>query len=199
MKLYRTVDGKLVRGYLVSSRKNINSDYSDEEYWYPETKSMYEVSFINPRKGLILKREYFDTLEEAEDRVSGLRRTATFTWGISEIEKEIQSSRNKRRFVKSSYWNDENFAKKVVADLNSYADENYNNDDAFVSKYGKLFEFKYRVEDDGTVVIYDKMGSLDMFDDDSGMTDYVKKVCEKMNGYAEAYDSSSSFTIGEDF
>ncbi len=71
------------------------------------------------------------------------------------------------------------------------------NDYSFYKKYGPLFSFKYRVEDDGTIVVYDNQGVLDMFDDYSLGKQAIDKLAKKNGWYAEPMYGSCDFVFGE--
>ena len=78
-----------------SSKKPIKSDYSDEEYWYPETKKVYRLYKYNSN-GDYYTWDY-DTLEEAQRmKPRGNRYTS---YNIKEVEVPVQSS---RKSIKSS-------------------------------------------------------------------------------------------------
>jgi len=87
--------------HINNSHKSIKSDYSDEEYWYPETKKVWVVYAMNPRTGRGLGKWEWDSKEEAEEQVNGWRKTATFYYWIKEEEKKIQSSRKPIKSSKS--------------------------------------------------------------------------------------------------
>ena len=84
-----------MNNHITNSRKAIKSDYSDEEYWYPETKKVYRLYKYNSN-GDYYTWDY-DTLEEAQRmKPRGNRYTS---YNIKEVEVPVQSS---RKSIKSS-------------------------------------------------------------------------------------------------
>lgn len=113
---------------------------------------------------------------------------------------------NNRRFTESTKSINEKNVAKFVDELNRQVDEKIHYRDAeaeaFTKKYGKLFNFKYRVETDENdnpmeIVVYDALGMLDLFEDDSLVRPIIDRLARKNGWYVEPYSCSCDFTFGE--
>ena len=106
---------------VTSSRKSIKSDYSDEEYWYPETKKVYRLYKYNSN-GDYYTWDY-DTLEEAQRmKPRGNRYT---TYNIKEVEVPVQSSRKPIKSDFNPYYekHPDTFVAYLVGDKDSITQE----------------------------------------------------------------------------
>ena len=96
--------------------------------------------------------------------------------------------------------NEKNIA-KFVDEVNKWCDDNihYVDMDAenFTKKYGKIYNFKYRKEDD-FFVIYDSEGTLDLFDTEASLVyPTLDKLAKKNGWYIDPYSCACDFTFGE--
>ena len=86
----------------ITSSKTIKSDYSDEEYWYPETKKSYHVWKTGHGRGwrdLNKNDGGYSTKEEAENFMEGIKERGA-RYEIREHEDVIESSKE----IKSGYY-----------------------------------------------------------------------------------------------
>ena len=105
----------------INSSKSIKSDYSDEEYWYPETKKVYRLYKYNSN-GDYYTWDY-DTLEEAQRmKPRGNRYT---TYNIKEVEVPVQSSRKPIKSDFNPYYekHPDTFVAYLVGDKDSITQE----------------------------------------------------------------------------
>ena len=122
----------------INSSKSIKSDYSDEEYWYPETKKVYRL-YKYDSNGNYYTWDY-DTLEEAQRmKPRGNRYT---TYNIKEVEVPVQSS---RKPIKSAYFNPEEVFAYLVG---GPADMITNEDKKQADEYNVVY-VGYGIMDDG--------------------------------------------------
>lgn len=108
-------------GAITSSKKPIKSDYSDEEYWYPETKKVYRLYKYNSN-GDYYTWDY-DTLEEAQRmKPRGNRYTS---YNIKEVEVPVQSSRKPIKSDFNPYYekHPDTFVAYLVGDKDSITQE----------------------------------------------------------------------------
>ena len=113
-----------------------------------------------------------------------------------------ESLKKSRKSLKESVKpiNEKNVA-KFVDELNKWCDDNihYVDMDAenFTKKYGKIYNFKYRKEDD-FFVIYDSEGTLDLFDREASLVyPTLDKLAKKNGWYIDPYSCACDFTFGE--
>ena len=113
-----------------------------------------------------------------------------------------ESKKSTRKSLKESAKpiNEKNVA-KFVDEVNKWCDDNihYVDMDAenFTKKYGKLYNFKYRKEDD-FFIIYDSEGTLDLFDTEASLVyPTLDKLAKKNGWYIDPYSCACDFTFGE--
>ena len=126
------------------------------------------------------------------------------TCGVHRLDFALAESKKKlsRKSLKESAKpiNEKNIA-KFVDEVNKWCDDNihYVDMDAenFTKKYGKIYNFKYRKEDD-FFVIYDSEGTLDLFDTEASLVyPTLDKLAKKNGWYIDPYSCACDFTFGE--
>ena len=85
---------------------------------------------------------------------------------------------------------------RFVEKLNARCHKEFDTDEDWLRKYGRLYNFQYRF-DDGQFVVYDAFGMLDMFSDNDLARPIIDEMCEKNGWYAEPVSCSADFTFGE--
>ena len=86
----------------ITSSKTIKSDYSDEEYWYPESKKSYHVWKTGHGRGwrdLDKNTGGYNTKEEAEQMADSFKERGA-RYEVREHEDVVESSKN----IKSGYY-----------------------------------------------------------------------------------------------
>ena len=157
-----------------------------------------------------LKGRALESLKNAVERLEVFNAIGSiYQWGVEVLNKcgikykgMKESKKSLRKSLKESAKPiDEKNVAKFVDEVNKWCDDNihYVDMDAenFTKKYGKIYNFKYRKEDD-FFVIYDSEGTLDLFDTEASLVyPTLDKLAKKNGWYIDPYSCACDFTFGE--
>ena len=160
-------------------------------------KKQVEIGIDKELGGYYVRgNDWYDNYMSAEKLLMDLKDRGA----IFKLKESTKKSARKSLKESAKPINEKNVA-KFVYEVNKWCDDNihYVDIDAenFTKKYGKLYNFKYRKEDD-FFVIYDSEGTLDLFDREATRVYSILDKLAKKNGwYIEPYSCACDFTFGE--
>ena len=200
----------MLNSELKESKKSIKERSEENEIIISELQDTVEYfcglyEEVGELKGNALK-----DLQNAIERLEVFNAIGSiYQWGVEVLNKcgikykglkELKKSFRKSLKESAKPINEKNVA-KFVDELNKWCDDNihYVDMDAenFTKKYGKIYNFKYRKEDD-FFVIYDSEGTLDLFDREASLVyPTLDKLAKKNGWYIDPYSCACDFTFGE--
>ena len=201
--------GELIYGYMVKFK---GEDYVDSIECVRNKGNILEVTINLKKEGsFLLKNGWWD--ERDATKFFGYHTcdgTFDSSWVIDNdgtpkiyLKLYIYSPNNRllESLKESAKPINEKNVSKFVDEVNKWCDDNihYVDMDAknFTKKYGKIYNFKYRKEDD-FFVIYDSEGTLDLFDRGASLVYPILDKLTKKNGwYIDPYSCACDFTFGE--